>query len=82
MIKKLLQLAEVIEDISIDYQIQRLPRYTYELAQTFTSFYEHCRVIDEQNRALTSARLALVVATKKTLAFALSLMGIDAPEEM
>ncbi len=82
LIKMLLRLPEVIEDIAGDYQVQRLPKYAYELARSFTDFYEHCLVIDKEKNELTRARLALVSATQKVLADTLSLMGIDAPEEM
>lgn len=82
LIKKILQLQEVIEDIAADYQVHRLTRYAYELAQTFTSFYEKHLVIDPKNKELTQARLALVSATKKTLKQTLGLMGISAPEKM
>jgi len=82
LIKKILQLQEVVGDIANDYQVHRLPRYAYELAQTFTTFYENHRVIDKKNNELTSARLALVNASRFTLQVALSLMGIDAPEKM
>jgi len=90
LIKKILQLPEIIEDIASDYEVQRLPRYAYELAKTFTDFYENCRVIypehsrvvDESARKLTAARLALVLATQKTLHAALGLMGISAPKKM
>jgi len=82
LIKKILQLPEIIEDIANDYQAQRLTRYAYELAQAFTNFYEKCLVIDEKNKELTQARLALVFATKKTLKQTLGLMGISVPEKM
>ncbi len=82
LIKKILQLPEIIEDISNDYQVNRLPRYTYELAQTFTSFYEKHKVIDEKNKELTKVRLYLVLATEKTLKSTLGLMGIVASEKM
>ena len=82
LIKKILQLPEIVEDIAADYQVHRLPRYAYELAQTFTSFYEKHLVVDQKNPDLTKARLALVLSTKKTIANALSLMGIAAPEKM
>ena len=82
LIKKILQLPEIIEDIVSDYQVHRLPRYAYELAQTFTNFYEKHKVIDPKNKELTQARLALVLTTQKTLKSTLSLMGIDAPEKM
>ena len=82
LIKKLLQLPEVVEDIASDYQVQRLPKYAYELARAFTDFYENCRVIDTTNQELTKARLYLVQAAQKTLSKTLALMGIDAPEAM
>ena len=82
LIKKILQLPEIIEDIASDYQVHRLTRYAYEFAQTFTNFYEKHLVIDKKNRELTQARLALVFATKKTLKQTLGLMGISAPEKM
>ncbi|MDP3784750.1 MAG: DALR anticodon-binding domain-containing protein, partial [bacterium] len=82
LIKKVLQLPEVVEDIAQDYQVHRLPRYAYELAQVFTNFYEKHQVLGEKNKELTQARLALVSATQKTLKSALALMGISAPEKM
>ena len=82
LIKKILQLPEIIEDIAKDYQIHRLPRYAYELAKTFADFYEKHKVIDEKKPDLTKARLALVLATQKTTKTTLSLMGIDSPKKM
>jgi len=82
LIKKILQLPEIIEDIAQDYQAHRLPRYAYELAQVFTNFYEKHKVIDPKNKELTQARIALVSATQETIKTALSLMGIDTPEKM
>ncbi len=82
LIKKILQIPEIIEDISTDYQVNRLTRYTYELARMFTNFYEKHKIINEKNPELTGARLFLVSAAKETLAFTLSLMGISAPKKM
>ena len=82
LIKKILQLPEVVEDVANDYQVQRLPKYAHELAQAFTDFYEHCRVINAENQELTKARLYLVKMAQKTLADTLSLMGIKAPQKM
>ena len=82
LIKKILQLPEIIEDIAGDYQVHRFSRYAYELAQTFTNFYEKHHVIDEKNADLTSARLFLVQVTLSSLRYTIALMGIDAPERM
>ncbi len=82
LIKKILQLQEVIKDTAEDYQVHRLPRYAYELAKTFTDFYEKHHVIDLKNPALTQARMFLVSLTQKTIKTTFSLMGIAAPAKM
>ena len=82
LIKKILQLPEIIEDIAVDYQVHRLTRYAYELAQSFTNFYEKHLVIDPKNNELTQARLELVKTTQNVLKQTLELMGISAPDRM
>jgi arginyl-tRNA synthetase len=52
------------------------------LATTFHAFYRDRRVVDVQHRAASAARLALVDATRITLASTLNLLGISAPESM
>lgn len=82
LIKELVKFPEIIEDTAKDYQVQRLPNYALELAESFHKFYEKCRVIDEKNKDLTGARVALISATKIVLENILELMGISAPKEM
>lgn len=82
LIKKLLKFPELIEEIALNYQVQYLPFYTLELADTFHRFYEKCRVINAKNKELTFARLALIQATQIVLKNSLVLMGISAPEKM
>ena len=60
----------------------KIANYIQKLAQLFHSFYNECYVIDENNRELSSQRLALVVASKMTLKNALNLIGVSAPEKM
>jgi arginyl-tRNA synthetase len=52
-----------------------------ELATSFHDFYEKCRVLSE-DEALSKARLKLVDCARITLARALDLMGMTAPERM
>lgn len=82
LIKQLIRLSEVIEDTAKDYQVQRLPQYAKDIAISFHQFYTECRVLNENNKELTQARLALVSATKIVLKNTLALMGITAPEKM
>jgi len=81
LVKQLIRLPEIVEDISKDYQVQRLPQYALDLATIFHKFYQECRVISE-DKNLTQARLSLVLAVKIVLKNTLDLMGISAPEKM
>ena len=53
----------------------------FDLAQRFTSFYEACPVLSAEE-PLRQERLALCALTARTLTLGLSLLGIDAPEQM
>ncbi len=81
LIRKLVEYPEILSEIAESYEVHRLPRYALELAREFHNFYEKERVITEDKK-LTSARLALVMATKIVLANSLNLMGIKAPDKM
>jgi arginyl-tRNA synthetase len=59
----------------------RLPKYARDLAAEFHQFYDACRVLGD-DAAVTTARLALCIATKTVLALTLALCGVDAPESM
>jgi len=81
LIKRLIRLPEIVEDIAKDYQVQRLPQYALDLVTTFHKFYEECRVISD-DKDLTQARLALIEATRIVLKNTLDLMGVSTPEKM
>lgn len=81
LIRKLIEYPEILSDIAANYEVHRLPRYSLELAREFHNFYEKERVISE-DKNLTKARLALVMATKIVLANILNLMGIKALDKM
>ena len=81
LIKQLIKFPEIIEDISKDYQVQGIPQYAIDLAESFHRFYKNCRVLADDKK-LSQARLALISATKIVLKNTLDLMGISAPEKM
>ena len=61
----------------------RLCTYLFELAQTFTSFYEACPVLKpDVPDELRRSRLALCALTARVLAACLGLLGIEAPDRM
>lgn len=82
LIRELMFFPELVETVSTDFSVHKLPQYAMRLADKFHSFYDACRVIDEEQKELTLARLELVRATRVVLAETLALMGISAPEKM
>ncbi|MFC0471668.1 arginine--tRNA ligase [Halalkalibacter kiskunsagensis] len=60
----------------------RITNYVHDLASTLHSFYNAERVIDPEQKAASSARLALMKATQVTIKNALALVGVEAPEKM
>lgn len=63
-------------------QPHRLCGYLFDLAQTFTSFYEACPVLRADDDASRASRLVLCDLTARTLATGLGLLGIQAPPRM
>jgi arginyl-tRNA synthetase len=55
--------------------------YLQELAESFHKFYDLHRVLGNDS-SLTQARLALIEATKITIAQGLKLLGVSQPQEM
>ncbi|WP_336362223.1 arginine--tRNA ligase [Halalkalicoccus salilacus] len=70
-----------IEEAAEDRQPHQVATYTREFAETFNAFYRECQVLSE-DRELSEARLALVAASRHTIANALSVLGVEAPDSM
>jgi arginyl-tRNA synthetase len=81
LIGKLLQLPEVVELVATSLQPHHYTTYAREVTQAFSKFYEDCR-IKGSPPAVAHARLQLARAARLTLAKALKLMGMTAPERM
>jgi arginyl-tRNA synthetase len=81
LIRKMLQLPELVESVALSLEPHQLPYYAMDLATAFHDFYEKCRVVSD-DEALSKARLKLCAAAKLALARALSLIGVSAPERM
>jgi arginyl-tRNA synthetase len=77
----MLRLPELVESMAMTLEPHQLPYYAMDLATAFHDFYEKCRVLSD-DEAMSMARLKLVSAAKLTLARALDLMGMSAPERM
>lgn len=82
LLKKVGDFPQVIADAAKNRSPHRVATYIQELAATFHSFYNAEKVLDPSNKELSEARLALVSATRITIANALKLIGVSAPEKM
>lgn len=81
LIRKMLQLPELVESAAQLLEPHHLPYFAQDLAAAFHSFYKQCRVVSEDVE-MTKARLKLAQAAKVALARTLTLMGVSAPEQM
>jgi len=60
----------------------RIAAYALELAQEFTAFYRDCKVVGAQPQEVESFRIALSQSARQTIALALGLLGVSAPDSM
>jgi arginyl-tRNA synthetase len=78
----LLQFDAVVHETLDKFSPHKLCTYLFDLAQTFTAFYEACPVLKDGFEATRESRLALCDLTARVLQQGLALLGIDAPERM
>ena len=82
LVKKLLAFPEEVAEATVRRAPHRIAAYALELAQTFTAFYRDCHVIGAEGEGVEASRLALSIATKRTIARSLHLLGVSTPEQM
>jgi len=80
--RAIIRLPEVVEDAARSEETHGVTAYATELATQFHTFYRDARVVDASEPERSAGRLALVSAARTTLANALGLLGISAPEAM
>jgi arginyl-tRNA synthetase len=82
LVKKLLAFPEEVAEAAERRAPHRISSYALELAQAFTAFYRDCQVVGVEPESLEDWRLRLSVVSKRTIARALDLLGVQAPDEM
>jgi len=85
LIRTLGEFPNVVKAAAELREPHRIARYAEELAGVFHRFYDNCQILpkaDEEAAPIHTARLALAAATRQTLANALGLVGVTAPERM
>ena len=84
LVRAMLRLPELVEQMARSLEPHHLAHYTLDLATAFHVFYESCRVISAhaEDADTTLARLKLVESAQIVFRRCLDLMGMGAPERM
>ena len=79
---QLLRYSEAIDQVIEDYRPNHLTNYLFELAKTFSAFFENCPVLKAEDAASRNSRLLLCDLTARTLKSGLGLLGIQVVNRM
>ncbi len=82
LIELISRFPQTVQQAAGEYRPLVMANYAYDLANAFHSFYHAVPVIQTENEAIRNARLRLVAAARQTIANALHLLDIQAPEVM
>lgn len=82
LLVKLGEFPQIIAEAAQKRTPHKVTQYVFDLSTLLHSFYNAEKVLDDENRELTFARLALMKAVKITIANALRIIGVSAPESM
>jgi arginyl-tRNA synthetase len=79
---KVMQFDSALWDTLDKYSPHRLCTYLYDLATSFSSFYEQCPVLKAENENEKNSRLMLCDLTARVMQAGLEVLGIESPEQM
>ena len=81
LLETLARLPEEIKASAESFDPSNLTHYLIDVASHFHSFYNACRVRDEEEN-LMCARLKLIESTRIVIKNVLDILGVSAPEKM
>ncbi|HZU34763.1 MAG TPA: arginine--tRNA ligase [Gemmataceae bacterium] len=79
---QLLRLPEALQTAAQEYRPNLITAYLWDLARTYSGFFENCPVLKAPTPALRESRLLLCDLTARTIQIGLSLLGIQTIERM
>jgi arginyl-tRNA synthetase len=88
ILRLIAQFPRIVDQAATAREPHRIAFYAHDLATGFHAHWNrgkdfpHLRFVNEINRDLTNARMALTTSVTLVLAAALSILGVKAPEEM
>jgi arginyl-tRNA synthetase len=72
----------VVQKAAEDYKPLLMATYAFELAKSFHTFYHNVRVLQADSEEQVNSRLRITAAARRTIANALALLDIEAPQIM
>jgi arginyl-tRNA synthetase len=82
LIEQISRFPNAVQQAANEYRPLVMAAYAYDLANAFHSFYHAVPVTQTEDEKTRNARLQLVAASKQTIANALRLLDIQAPDVM
>jgi arginyl-tRNA synthetase len=82
LVRKIMDLKQIINGISTSMQTHLLSYYAIELAQLFHTYYGKNKIVDAENVTTSRGRLFTVQLTHEALKRVLTLLGLSLPEKM
>ena len=83
LLETIARFPAVVDEAADDLEPHQIATYTRTFADRFNGFYRECPVLaDDVDPEIREARLALVAASKHTVANALSILGVEPPRSM
>lgn len=82
LIKRLLEFPDEVREAAARRAPHRICTYSTAVAADFHGFYRDCQVVGAEGDGVERSRLALSLLTMRTIASALDLLGVSAPERM
>jgi arginyl-tRNA synthetase len=79
---ELLRFSEALDLAVLDCRPNQLTAYLFELANCYSTFFEHCPVLRAETASLRASRLLLCDLTARTIQKGLELLGIRVVEKM
>ena len=80
--RQILRFSEALEHTVGDYRPNQLTAYLFELANSYSTFFEQCPVLKAESPELRDSRLLLCDLTARTIRQGLELLGIGVVEQM
>ncbi|GCE63779.1 arginine--tRNA ligase [Candidatus Mycoplasma haematohominis] len=84
LLNQLIHFEPLLENITINHLPHKLPQYLFKLAKLFHSYYEETSILNNEieDKDLLSQRLALLESIRRVIKTGLTLMKIEARDEL